>query len=76
MELATIFSVAYHFEVPIGAIMLVSDMPLQRKGIKDRKKQEEVFSNHMNTHLDMGIDAVKSLNANWDKVETRLASEW
>ena len=76
MELATIYSVAYHYEVPIGAIMLVSDMPLQRKGIKDKKKQDEVFSNHTKTHLNMGLDAVKSLNANWDKIEKRLASEW
>ncbi|HIJ55850.1 MAG TPA: AMP nucleosidase [Deltaproteobacteria bacterium] len=76
MELATIFSVAYHYEVPIGTIMLVSDMPLQRRGIKDKKKQGEIFSNYMETHLNMGLDAVKSLNVNWDKVERRLASEW
>jgi AMP nucleosidase len=41
-----------------------------------KKKQDEVFSNHTETHLNMGLDAVKSLNAYWDKVERRLACEW
>ena len=57
MELATLFSVAYRYEVPIGSIMLVSDMPLQRRGIKDRKIQDEIYSKYMDNHLDLGIDA-------------------
>jgi AMP nucleosidase len=38
MELATLFSVVYRYEVPIGSIMLVADMPLQRRGIKNKQK--------------------------------------
>ena len=57
MELATLFSVAYHYEVPIGSIMLVSDMPLQKRGIKDKKLEEETFSEHMESHLDTAIDS-------------------
>lgn len=76
MELATLFSVAYRYEVPIGAIMLVSDMPLQRRGIKDRRLHNEIFERHMEPHLDVGIDAVVHLERNWDEVEKRLHSEW
>ncbi len=76
MELATLFSVAYRFEVPIGSIMLVSDMPLQRRGIKDKKKQEEIYTNYMEMHLDLAIDAVNNINANWNAVERQLTSEW
>ncbi len=76
MELATLFSVAYRFEVPIGSIMLVSDMPLQRRGIKDKRRQEEIFSNYMETHLDLAIDVVANLNKRWGEVERRLTSEW
>jgi AMP nucleosidase len=76
MELATLFSVAYHYEVPIGAIMLVSDMPLQRRGIKDKKLHNEIYSHFMKTHLQTAMDAVKSINSNWGKVERKLASEW
>jgi AMP nucleosidase len=76
MELATLFSVAYHYEVPIGAIMLVSDMPLQRRGIKDKKLHNEIYSHFMGTHLQTAMDAVESINGNWGKVERKLASEW
>ncbi len=76
MELATLFSVAYKYEVPIGSIMLVSDMPLQKRGIKDKKMQAEVFSRYMDTHLEIAIDAVKNLKNRWEKVERQLSSEW
>ena len=76
MELATLFSVAYHYEVPIGSIMLVSDMPLQRRGIKDKKLHDEVYSNFMEAHLKIGIDAISNLDKNWGEVKRRLTSEW
>jgi len=76
MELATLFSVAYHYEVPIGSIMLVSDMPLQKRGIKDKKLHNEIYSKHMKTHLDIAVDAVKTIISKWNKVERQLTSEW
>ena len=76
MELATLFSVAYHYAVPIGSIMLVSDMPLQRKGIKDRKKQDQIFLKYMEPHLDLAFDAVKTMEKNWSDVKRQLSSEW
>jgi AMP nucleosidase len=76
MELATLFSVAYRYEVPIGSIMLVSDMPLQRRGIKDKQKQDEIFSNYMETHLDLALDAVDNISSNWREVKRKLTSEW
>lgn len=76
MELATLFSVAYRYEVPIGSIMLVSDMPLQRRGIKDKKLHNEIYSKHMPVHLDLALNAVGTLAAKWSDVERRLASEW
>jgi AMP nucleosidase len=76
MELATLFAVAYRYEVPIGSIMLVSDMPLQHRGIKDKKKQDEVFSKYMDTHLELALDAVKNIDKNWKEVKRQLTSEW
>ena len=76
MELATLFSVAYRYEVPIGSIMLVSDMPLQRRGIKDKQKQDEIFLNYMETHLDLALDAVHNIGSNWKEVKRQLTSEW
>jgi hypothetical protein len=30
----------------------------------------------MDTHLDIGIDAVAKLSSNWSKVSRKLTSEW
>ena len=76
MELATLFSVAYRYEVPIGSIMLVSDMPLQKRGVKTKKMYDELYSNYMETHLDLALDAIENLNAKWREVERTLTSEW
>jgi AMP nucleosidase len=76
MELATLFSVAYRYEVPIGSIMLVSDMPLKRRGIKDKKLHDEIYRSHMDTHLDIAQDAIANLNSRWADVERQLHSEW
>jgi len=76
MELATLFSVSYHYEVPIGSIMLVSDMPLQRKGIKSKELQDRVYAEYMPLHIELGIEAIRSLDANWADVSRRLSSEW
>ena len=56
--------------------MLVSDMPLQRRGIKDKKLHEEIYKNHMATHLNIALDAVANLKARWSDVERQLHSEW
>ena len=76
MELATLFSVAYHYGVPIGSILLVSDMPLQRRGIKDKKKQDQIFLKYMEPHLDLALDAAKIMDTKWSEVKRRLISEW
>lgn len=76
MELATLFSVVYRYEVPIGSIMLVADMPLQRRGIKNKQKQDEIFLNYMETHLDLALDALYNIGSNCKEVKRQLTSEW
>lgn len=76
MELATLFSVAYRYEVPIGSIMLVSDMPLQRRGIKDKKLHDEIYSKFMEIHLNLALDVVQNMNDKWKDIERDLTSEW
>ena len=76
MELGTLFSVAYRYELPIGSIMLVSDMPLKRRGIKDKKLHSKIYQEHMDVHLDIAQNAVVSLDRNWDDVASKLNFEW
>jgi AMP nucleosidase len=76
MELATLFSVAYRYEVPIGSVMLVSDMPLQKRGIKDKKLYKKIYSEFMESHLEIALDATSKINSNWRTVARKLTSEW
>ena len=61
MEIATMFSVGYALNVPTGAIMLISDMPLRKGGIKSKDSAREVFCNYTNNHLRIGIDIVEAI---------------
>ena len=61
MEIATIFAVAYALNLPAGAVMLVSDMPLRQGGIKDRESMKAVFTKHTESHLEMGLGIVEEL---------------
>ena len=55
MEIATLFSVGYALGVPTGALMLVSDLPLRKGGIKDKGSAQDVFTTYTNEHLKMGV---------------------
>lgn len=61
MEIATLFSVGYALNVPTGAIMLVSDLPLRKGGIKSKNSAEEVFSTFTEEHLQIGIDVMSNM---------------
>lgn len=59
METATIFITAFANSIPAGALLLVSDLPMEAEGVKTSKSDEKVTKNYVNFHLEIGI---KSLN--------------
>ncbi len=61
METATLFSVGFASKVPIGALLLVSDLPLRRDGIKTRASARAVFRDHTDVHIEMGIRAMSEI---------------
>jgi len=64
MEIATLFSVAYAMNIPIGAIMLISDMPLQKGGIKSKESAEKVFQKYADQHLHIGLKVLEEIKQN------------
>ena len=56
--------------------MLVSDMPLQKRGIKDKRLYNRIYADYMETHLDLALDAAAKINTNWRSVVRKLSSEW
>ncbi len=61
MECSTLFVSSYSHGLPLGALLLVSDLPLQAKGIKTKSSSEEVFQKYTQEHVELGIRIIKSI---------------
>lgn len=61
METATLFTVAFKNEIPVGALLLVSDIPMIPEGIKTDQSDKKVTENFVDKHLKIGIDSLKQL---------------
>ena len=61
METATIFITGFHNEIPTGALLLVSDQPMQPEGVKTAASDQKVTQQFLDKHLRIGIDSLKQL---------------
>jgi AMP nucleosidase len=69
METATIFIVGFVNHIPKGALLLVSDYPMEPEGVKTSKSDRKVTENYVRTHLDIGIDSLIELRDSGESVE-------
>ena len=76
METATLFAAAYARGVRIGALMLVSDLPLRREGIKTKESSREIFDRFSQAHLDIGIKTMFRIQAEEARFLSRVQAEW
>src|ERR1700758_4074692 len=61
METATLFSVAFANEIPVGALLLVSDQPMIPEGVKTEESDRKVSEQYQSDHLRFGIESLKEL---------------
>lgn len=61
METATIFSVGFHNKISTGALLLISDMPMDPEGVKTEQSDKKVTTNFVDDHLQIGIDSLKQI---------------
>ena len=61
METATLFITAFANEIPIGALLLVSDQPMTPEGVKTAESDREIDKAHVASHIHIGIDSLKQL---------------
>lgn len=61
MECATLFAVGFACKIAIGALLLISDLPLHHK-IKTKEIQREIFENHAQKQIKMGINILKNIH--------------
>ncbi|MBN8705224.1 MAG: AMP nucleosidase [Bacteroidetes bacterium] len=71
MECATLFVVGFARKLPIGALMLVSDLPLTREGIKTKSSANQVFREFTNLHLKSGIETLQRIQKEQNNVDLR-----
>ena len=69
MECATLFTVGFAHNIPIGALMLISDLPLEHGGIKTKKSMHSIFDNFSGIHIDTGINVIRHMIADKGKFE-------
>jgi len=73
MEIATLFAVGYAKAIPTGALMLVSDLPLKRGGIKTKESGQSVLTAYADQHLDLGIEVLTRMK---HRAAPSLRTEW
>ncbi|NGX60550.1 MAG: AMP nucleosidase [Chlamydiae bacterium] len=61
MECATLFSASYRRKLPLGALLLISDLPLKKGGIKTKKSARAVFDTYSSDHLAKGVETLLSM---------------
>lgn len=66
MECSALFVSAFASKVPCGALLLVSDLPLNR--IKTKSSAKKVFRNFADMHLEIGVQAMSEIDERGDKV--------
>ncbi len=69
METATIFTVAFHNDIPAGALLLISDMPMTPDGVKTSASDKKATANYAQLHFDIGIDSLMQLINNGTTVK-------
>jgi len=61
METATIFVAAFKNQIPAGALLLVSDMPMVPDGVKTEESDKIVTAQFAEDHLKIGIESLQQL---------------
>jgi AMP nucleosidase len=61
METATLFTVGFRNHIPIGALLLVSDVPMIPEGVKTDSSDKTVTTNYLDDHLEIGIRSLKQI---------------
>jgi AMP nucleosidase len=69
METATLFTSGFYDGIPVGALLLVSDMPLQEDGVKTTESDKKVTASFMEEHLRIGIKSLSSLKNNSNTIK-------
>lgn len=72
MECATLFTAGFARYVPVGALLLISDLPMTSKGIKNKKSATNIFKKFAGLHINIGITTLQNIR----KTQNRFKYQW
>ena len=55
MECATLFAASYKRKLTLGALLLISDLPLNHDGVKTKESSQKVYDLYTQDHVEQGI---------------------
>lgn len=58
LECATLFAASYRRKLPLGALLLISDLPLMHDGIKTKQSAKMIFDTYTADHLEKGVETI------------------
>ncbi len=67
MECATLFSASYKRKFTLGALLLISDLPLNADGVKTKRGSASVYERYMADHVEKGVAILKIARAMQEK---------
>ncbi len=69
METATLFIAGCYNEIPRGALLLVSDVPITPEGVKTEESDTYVTTKWVDIHLQTGIQAMTEVEEKGEKIK-------
>lgn len=61
METATLFTAGFANEIPTGALLMISDKPMEEDGVKTEVSDRAVTKNFAEEHVMLGIEALRQI---------------
>src|SRR5262249_28404536 len=59
MECATLFAASYKRKFNLGALLLISNLPLNADALNTKKSSEAIYETYMADHVEKGISILK-----------------
>jgi len=69
METATVFSTGIVNDIPRGALLLVSDVPMTPEGVKTEESDKTVTAKYVDLHIEIGINAMTEIGAKGERIK-------
>lgn len=61
MECATLFTASYSHKLPLGALLVISDLPVVPGGVKTKKMSDFIYKNYMPDQIEKGVKIIHEL---------------